>query len=489
LQRVSALSGGWKKRLAFACAIAQQPDIVLLDEPTNHLDLEGISWLEGWLKQAPFAWMVISHDRYFLENVATSVIELHRVYKGGLLRVDGNYSAFLERKQEYMIAQEQYQSSLATRMRREKEWLQRGPKARTTKAKARIDEAGRLESELQSVKERTSQSGRQAQIDFTATGRRTKELMVAEHVEKEMGGKPLLGGLSFKLTPKKRIGILGANGSGKTTLLRMITGELEPDQGTIERAEQLQIVYFAQERYPLDLSVTLRKALAPDGDSVVFRGSSVHVVSWSRRFLFRDEQLDIKLHLLSGGEQARVRIARLMLEPADILLLDEPTNDLDIETLEILEENLLSFPGALVLVTHDRYLLDRVCDTVIGITDEGKAEWFADFRQWEQHQASLAKASKQRAKQQAQTTTTPDATPTKRVKMSYNEKKELQQMEETILEAETHLEECQEAVANPDIASDAALLQEWYEKLQQAEAEVERLYARWTELEQKKANS
>lgn len=479
--RVSTLSGGWRKRLAFACAIAQKPDIVLLDEPTNHLDLKGISWLEGWLQGAPFAWLVITHDRYFLERIATQVIELHRVYEDGLFRVDGNYSTFLQKKEEYIVAQEQLQSALATKMRRETEWLQRGPKARTTKAKSRIDEAGRLAQELSTVKQRNASVQNQTQIDFTSTGRRTKELLVAENIDKRLGGRSLLGGLSFKLTAGKKIGVLGHNGSGKTTLLRLITGDLEPDKGSIKRADQLQVVYFEQVRPPLNPEWTLKQALSPEGDSVVFRGRSIHVNSWARRFLFRDQQLNTKMRLLSGGEQARVHIARLMLQPADILLLDEPTNDLDIETLEILEENLLSYPGAIILVTHDRFLLDRVSDTVLGLNPDGKAEFFGDFSQWERHQKTVKKETKRNEKKQPQKR---QPAP-KKIKLSYMEKREFEAMEEKILEAETHLEECQSQMEKPEVVSHPTHLQEWYEKLQKAEAEVEKLYARWEELEKK----
>lgn len=482
-QKVGTLSGGWKKRLSFACALVQKPDVLLLDEPTNHLDLEGIAWLEDWLKGASFAWLVITHDRYFLERVATAVMELHRVYKEGLFRVEGNYSNFLEKKSDYLSAQEQQQQALTTKMKREVEWLRRGPKARTTKAKYRIQEAARLSDELDSVKERNTSANKQAKLDFTATGRRTKELLVAEDIDKSLGGRSLLGGVSFKLTPKMRLGILGHNGSGKTTLLKMITGELDPDQGTIERAEDLKIVTFTQERPPLDQELTLKEALAPEGDSVVFRGESVHVHSWARRFLFRDDQLGTKLRLLSGGEQARVHIAKLMLQPADILLLDEPTNDLDIETLEILEDNLTSFPGALVLVTHDRYLLDRVTDIVLGLTPGQPAAFFGDFSQWDRHQNDLERQKKQEDKKKA---TSYDEPKPKAVKLSYKEKKELETIEATILEAEEHLESCQEKMADPAIASDPIEAQVHFEAVQQAEAEVERLYARWDELEAKK---
>ncbi|MCX6621360.1 MAG: ABC-F family ATP-binding cassette domain-containing protein, partial [Acidobacteria bacterium] len=373
-----------------APADAEAMDLLLLDEPTNHLDLEGILWLEKLLASSAFACVVVSHDRYFLENVATRMAEINRLYPAGLLAVDGNYSRFLEKKDEFLLAQAKQQEALETRVRREIEWLRRGAKARTSKSKARIDEAGRLISELDSINSRSA-SGT-AQIDFTATDRRTKRLIWTEKISKSLGGRTLFENLSFTLGPGMRLGLVGPNGSGKSTLLRLLMGEIEPGSGTVERADNLRVVYFDQEREQLDMNVTLRRALAPEGDLVQYRGRPTHVAGWAKRFLFNADQLDLAVQRLSGGEQARVLIARLMLQPADILLLDEPTNDLDIPTLEVLEESLLDFPGSLVLVTHDRYLLDRVSNAVLGLDGEGEAAIFADYSQWEQSQVERRQA-------------------------------------------------------------------------------------------------
>ena len=366
----AALSGGWRKRLSIAEALVQNPAILLLDEPTNHLDLAGIDWLEKLLRNAPFASVMISHDRYFLENVPTSITELNRIYVDGFLQVDGNYSAFLEKKAEVLHAQAKRQDALENRVRTEVEWLRRGPKARATKAKARIDTANEIIGELAGYRSR----GRveTTDIDFVATGRNTKRLVHLEGVSYAYEQKPLFKDLDFTLTTGVRVGLVGANGSGKTTLLRLVRGEFEPQEGKIERADKLRIVYFDQIR-KLDPEITLRRALAPDSDSVSYRDRVIHVASWADRFLFTSEQLNQPVGRLSGGERARVLIASLMLDPADVLLLDEPTNDLDIPTLEILEESLLEFPGALVLVTHDRYLLDRVSTVVLGLDGRGGA--------------------------------------------------------------------------------------------------------------------
>ena len=371
------LSGGWRKRLAIAEAVVTHPDVLLLDEPTNHLDLAGIAWLEELLNEGGFACVLVSHDRYFLENVATEIVELNRVYADGLLRVKGTYSKFIEGKQAYMEAQSKLQDALKNRVKIEVDWLRRGPKARSTKAKARIDNAKDLIGQLKEVNSRVQTAS--AGIDFSATDRQTKRLVEFEDVSScVLGDRKIVEGLNFLVTNGMRVGLVGPNGSGKTTLLRLLTGELEPTAGTIKKAASLKIVYFSQMR-ELEEGVTLRRALAPDSDSVVYQGRVVHVASYATKFLFTSEQLNQPVERLSGGERARVLIAKLMLEPADLLLLDEPTNDLDIATLEILEESLLEYTGALVLVTHDRYMLDRVSTIVLGLDGRGGAETFADY--------------------------------------------------------------------------------------------------------------
>ena len=353
----ATLSGGWRKRLAVAEALVLGPDLLLLDEPTNHLDLAGINWLEKLLVNARFACVVVSHDRYFLENVVTEVAELNRAYSGGLFQAAGVYSYFLEKREEHFAAESKRQDSLQNRVKTEIEWLRRGPKARATKAKARIDTANSMIAELADMNSRARTST--ADLDFTATDRKTKRLVVFDQVSYSIDDRLLVDKLNFILTNGMRVGLVGPNGSGKTTLLRLIRGEVKPDSGEITRADALRIVYFEQMR-TLDPSLTLKRALAPDGDSVVFQERVIHVASWAAKFLFTGEQLNQPVSRLSGGERARVLIAKLMLEPADVLLLDEPTNDLDIPTLEVLEETLTEFKGALILVTHDRYMLDRI---------------------------------------------------------------------------------------------------------------------------------
>jgi ATP-binding cassette subfamily F protein uup len=480
-QTAGVLSGGWRKRLAVARELVKTPELLLLDEPTNHLDLDGILWLEGLIKSAPFACMVVSHDRYFLENVGTDTIEINRTYPDGLFRVKGNYSEFLLKREEFLEAQSKQQEALANKVRREVEWLRRGPKARTTKSKARIDTANEMIRELADLNARNATQAA-AQIDFSSTDRRTKRLLVAKGLSKEIAGRTLFRDLSLVLAPGVRVGLVGPNGSGKTTLLRVLLGQAEADAGTIDRADNLRTVYFDQNREQLDMSLTLRRALAPDADSVLYRDRVIHVASWAARFLFNKEQLDMSVSKLSGGERARVHIARLMLQPADILLLDEPTNDLDIPTLEVLEDSLLDFPGALVLVTHDRYMLDRVSTIVAGLDGKGGCGLFADYSQWEEFQS----VTEVRKKDAPPPKPVASAQPAKK-KLSYTESREWEQMESRIQEVEAEIAARHKDLEDPAVTSDAARLTDVYEKLQRAQAAADKLYERWAELESKLA--
>jgi ATP-binding cassette subfamily F protein uup len=481
--QATELSGGWQKRLAIVEALVQAPDILLLDEPTNHLDLAGIEWLELVLEQAAFACVVISHDRYFLENVANDTAELSRIYPDGLLRVHGNYSTFLEKKEEFLHAQSKRQEALENLVHSEIEWLRRGAKARTRKSKARIDKAGELMGELADLNARTRSTT--AQIDFSATDRKTKRLVELQNIAYEVEGRALFDGLDFIITAGMRVGLVGPNGSGKTTLLRLLRGELTATRGEIRRADWLRIVYFDQSR-ELDTNVTLRRALAPEGDSVIYQDRVIHVASWAAKFLFTGEQLNQPVERLSGGERARVLIAQLMLQPADVLLLDEPTNDLDIPTLEILEESLLEFRGSLVLVTHDRYMLDRVSTIVLGLDGQGGAESFGDYSQWETWQAERKQALEVGARVAARASASAETPPPSKKKLSYLEAREYGDIEQRVAHAELALEAKRTQLEDPAIASDGPRLLSAHTELEAAQDKVDALYARWAELERKK---
>jgi ATP-binding cassette subfamily F protein uup len=481
----TALSGGWRKRLMITEGLVERADILLLDEPTNHLDFAGIEWLESLLQNAAFACVVVSHDRYFLETIASEVVELNRIYADGVFRVKGNYSRFLEKKEAYLEAQGKRQDALTNRVHTELEWLRRGPRARRTKAKARIDKAHELIGELADLNARSRTAS--AKIDFFATGRQTKQLIALEGVTYAIGNRILFEGLNFTVRAGMRVGLVGQNGSGKTTLLRLLRGEIQATGGEIHRADALRIVYFDQNR-ELDPDLTLRRALAPDSDSVVYQERVIHVASWAARFLFDPDDLNQPVSRLSGGERARVLIAQLMLQPADVLLLDEPTNDLDIPTLEILEESLLEYRGALILVTHDRFMLDRVSTVVLGLDGLGGAERFGDYLQWDawqrRQQAKGARSLPAEAPRSPSSSGVSAPTAVKK-KLSYLEAREFAAIETKIVEAEQELRLLHATLEDPAIVSDAPRLQVTCAQLDETQKKVDKLYARWAELEQK----
>ncbi len=480
-QQVSVLSGGWKKRLAIACALVQDPEVILLDEPTNHMDVEGLRWLAQFMVQALWAWVLVSHDRWFLEQTTNKMAELHSRYADGILVFPGSYSQFLEKREAFQDVQDQQVQALAGKVRREEAWLRRGPKARTTKAKYRVDTAKALQAELA---ETTTRLRRQdVSIDFVGSGRKTKQLIEVTGLSKSYDSRPIIHQLDMMVSPGRAVGIIGHNGSGKSTLLKLLAKELVSDQGMVKYAENLQLVYFDQNRAQLDPKLTLRQTLAESGDSVVYRGQVIHLVGWAKRFNFQAEQLDLPVGLLSGGEQARAVMARFMLQPADVLIVDEPTNDLDIPTRETLEESFKEFPGALLLVTHDRYMLEQVCTEFLGLDGQGSHGQFASYAQWESWLGRQQKESNPETNATRGGKGSPQGGKPK--KLSYKEQREYDGMEQKILEAETVRDTCRGKVEERTVASDHLRLQEAYEVLKQAERDVERLYARWAVLEEK----
>ncbi len=471
-QKAHSLSGGWKKRLDIARALMQEPDLLLLDEPTNHLDLEGILWLEKFLAREKTSYLVISHDRYFLENVTNKTVELNKAYPEGIFISKGNISYHLEHKELFLEGQLEQQRSLALTVKNEMEWLRRSPKARTTKSESRVQRAHKLMQEFSEVKIRNKTH--KVEIDFSSSERETRQLLVAKNLTKSLGGSLLFEGIDLTLSPGTCLGVVGKNGTGKSTLLKMLAGKIPQDMGTIKMAEDLKLVYFDQHREQLPLDITLKEALAPKSDFVNYQGKEIHVNGWAKRFLFSPERLTIPIRCLSGGERARILIARLMLEPADILFLDEPTNDLDIPTLEVFEESLREFGGAVVLISHDRCLMDKVCTQILGLGLNVEQNLFASYEQLEKATRNTSPKKEALPSQEK-----PKEKPKK---LSYKEQKELEGMEENIAKTESSIASLQKEIDNPKIQANAEKALELYSLMGKEQKKLETLYERWQTL-------
>lgn len=445
-QEASTLSGGWQKKLDLAKAMACAPDLLLLDEPTNHLDLESILWLEQFLLKEVPTYMVTSHDRQFLEKVTNRMMEISPRFPDGIFSSEGSYFSFVEKRDAYLEAEGEYQRALSSKVRREQEWLRTTPQARTTKSRSRVDKALDLIDELSEVKARNK--SKKLNIDFSSTARESRKLIAAKGISKGT----LFSGLDILLSPGTRLGILGPNGSGKSTLLKILAMELSPDMGTVKALEGVEIVYFDQMRENLPLSLTIKQALSPNGEWVNFRGKEIHVNSWAKKFFFSPDLMDLPISHLSGGERARLIIARLMLKPADVLFLDEPTNDLDIETLEVIEDSLDEFPGAVVLVTHDRELMNRVAKETLTLKIK-----------------EAPKAEK----------TLKETAPKKNLKVSFKDKFEYEHLGKQIDLLEQEIQELSHAL---NTASDFAKIEEIGTRLHEKETALEKAFDRWHEL-------
>ncbi len=481
---VGELSGGWKKRVALARELAFTPELLFLDEPTNHLDLSSILWLEEYLRSAPFALLMITHDRLFLQRVATRILDLDPRNPNYLLSVAGDYAQYIETKELELAALARHERVEKNRLRRETEWLHRGSIARQTKQSARIEAAGDLKDTVKDLRNKNRVND--VDLTFGEAEHSPKKVIEAKGIAKKYGERELFSGLDILITPKTRLGLLGDNGCGKSTLIRILLGEEFPDLGTVKQADKIEVAYFEQSRETLLPELSVLKNICPEGDYVFFQGQSVHVRSYLDRFFFSGHKVEMPVKKLSGGEQARLRLAQLMLKQAQILVLDEPTNDLDTAMLESLETSLNDFNGAVILVTHDRYFLDAVANQILAFPPPEFSDRtlvkFANYFQWE----NWYREEKARGTASARRSAAALAgEPVKKSKMSYKDKFELENMEANILKLESELESLREESNSPPVIADHKRLGEIHTKIASLETEIEAKYARWAALESK----
>ena len=480
---VAQLSGGLRKRVAIARALLTRPDLLMLDEPTNHLDADTVDWLEEELDKLPGALLLVTHDRYFLDGLVDRMVEIQP--GGGVVSYPGNYEAYVEQK---LAAQEN--ASLAQHKRerwisQEVAWLRRGPEARRTKSKARIERARKL------MAEKGFQRPKVAGLQVLAAPRLGHTVIEAEGIEKSYGERRVLKGVDFRLQRGERVGIVGPNGVGKTTFLRVLLGELLPDAGKLVIGKNTKVAYYDQTRASLDPEQTVYDAASHGEDWVELGDTKIALRDYLDDLLFPVPMQKQKVAALSGGERNRLLLARLFLEGANVLVLDEPTNDLDIVTLNVLEGLLLSFTGSVLLVTHDRYFLDKVATSILAFEGDGRVTRYegnyAMYRRLKEQAeaARAAEASTSAPKKEAAPPPASEASKSARKpgKLSYKEQRELEGMEAAIEAAETRKAELEAKLADPAVYSSATKVPELQRELETAGAEVDRLYARWQELQ------
>jgi len=477
---VHALSGGWRRRVLLARALVGQPDLLLLDEPTNHLDIETMTWLEGLLVDYPGAVVFVTHDRVFLQHVATRIVELDR---GVLTSWPGDYATFLDRKEEWLANEAVRHEKFDKRLAEEEAWLRQGIKARRTRNEGRV--RALMDMRAERAARRTRIGNVRLQVDMAdRTGQMVFE---ADGVTKGFGGDPVVRDASFRVTRGDRIGLIGPNGSGKTTLLRLLIGELEPDSGEVRRGAGVQIVHYDQQREQLDPDRTVFDTVADGADTVVVNGQPQHVNGYLKQFLFPAERALSPVRALSGGERNRLLLARLFTRPSNVLVLDEPTNDLDIETLELLEALLMDWEGTLLLVSHDRAFIDDVVTSTLAFEGNGLVqEYVGGYEDWLRQRPVPAPSAAPPAREGrvpggVGRVLSDPATPKK---LTYREREELEQLPSKIHALEEEQRALAARIAAPDFYKEPAdAIAQALERVDAIHDELLEALARWDELE------
>nr|WP_314564012.1 ATP-binding cassette domain-containing protein [uncultured Pseudomonas sp.] len=488
---LAELSGGWRRRVLLAQALVAEPDLLLLDEPTNHLDIGAIAWLEDALRGYPGAVLFITHDRAFLQALATRILELDR---GNLIDWQGDYASFLAHKEQQLAAEETANALFDKRLAQEEVWIRQGIKARRTRNEGRVRALKAMRNERSERRERQGK----ANLLLETADKSGKQVILAEHMSyAHPGGEALIRDLTLLIQRGDRIGLLGPNGSGKTTLLKLLLGDLQPTTGKIQYGTKLEIAYFDQLRLQLEPEKTVIDNLAEGREFITINGQDRHVLSYLGDFLFSPQRARTPVKALSGGERARLLLAKLFSKPANLLVLDEPTNDLDVETLELLEEVLLSFEGTVLMVSHDRAFLDNVVTSTLVFEGEGRVrEYVGGYQDWLRQGGSPrllgvqtredGKAAPAAAKTEPAPAAAPvaaAAAPAKR-KLSYKEQRELDALPGAIETAEIELEALQTAIADPGFYQlPGEVTQAKLARMDALQAELDRLIERWAELE------
>jgi ATP-binding cassette subfamily F protein uup len=481
---LAELSGGWRRRVLLAQALVSEPDLLLLDEPTNHLDIGAIAWLEEALLGFNGAVLFITHDRAFLQNLATRILELDR---GHMIDWNGDYASFLVHKEQQLAAEETANALFDKKLAQEEVWIRQGIKARRTRNEGRVRALKALRAERS---ERREHQGK-ANIQVDAAEKSGKQVIVVEHASfAHPGGEPLILDFSMVLQRGDRIGLLGANGTGKTTLLKLLLGDLQPTSGTVEAGTRLEVAYFDQLRHQLELEKTVIDNVAEGRDFITIDGQNRHVLSYLGDFLFSPQRARTPVKALSGGERARLLLAKLFSKPANLLVLDEPTNDLDVETLELLEEVLLGFQGTVLMVSHDRAFLDNVVTSTLVFEGNGLVrEYVGGYQDWLRQGGSArllgateTKAEAPKSKPAAQTVTEP--APAKK-KLSYKVQRELEALPGKIDAVEKNIAALQTEIAHPSFYQQTAERSgETIARLDALQKELDELLERWAELEE-----